>query len=99
VDLEPDEEALVLASLDAISVMAGTDDTQLQALLAGIDTDNEGLRTLLHELAAAGPKDGLTDPDDIPEACSAIRRPSQRRAPAVSGPGRAPSWRPRTAVR
>jgi hypothetical protein len=67
VDLEPEEEALVLASLDPISAMAGTDDVQLQALLAGIETDNEGLRALLDELAGAGPKDGLTDPDDIPE--------------------------------
>ena len=67
VDLEPDEEALVLASLDPISAMAGTDDVQLQALLAGIETDNEGLRALLDELAGAGPEDGLTDPDDIPE--------------------------------
>jgi DNA modification methylase len=67
VDLEPDEEALVLASLDPISAMADTDDAQLQALLAGIETDNEGLRALLAELAGAGPKCGLTDPDDIPE--------------------------------
>jgi hypothetical protein len=67
VDLEPDEEALVLASLDPISAMAATDDAQLQALLAGIETDNEGLRALLAELAGAGPKDGLTDPDGTPE--------------------------------
>jgi DNA modification methylase len=67
VDLEPEEEALVLASLDPISAMAATDDAQLQALLASIETDNDGLRALLAELAGAGPKDGLTDPDDIPE--------------------------------
>jgi hypothetical protein len=67
VDLEPDEEALVLASLDPISAMAGTDDVQLQALLAGIETDNEGLRALLAELSGSGPEDGLTDPDDAPE--------------------------------
>jgi DNA modification methylase len=67
VDLEPDEEALVLASLDPISAMAGTDDVQLQALLVGIETDNEGLRALLAELAGAGPKCGLADPDDTPE--------------------------------
>jgi DNA methylase len=67
VDLEPDEEALVLASLDPISAMAATDDAQLQALLAGIETENEGLRALLDELAGTGPKDGLTDADDIPE--------------------------------
>ena len=65
VDLEPAEEALVLASLDPISAMAGTDDAQLQALLAGIETDNEGLRALLDELA--GVKTGRTDPDDVPE--------------------------------
>ena len=65
VDLEPAEEALVLASLDPISAMAGSDDAQLQALLAGIETDNEGLRALLDELA--GVKTGRTDPDDVPE--------------------------------
>jgi len=67
VDLEPNEEALVLAALDPISAMAGTDDAQLQALLAGIETDNEGLRALLDELAGAAPRESLTDPDDIPE--------------------------------
>ena len=67
VDLSPEEEALVLASLDPISAMAATDDAQLQALLAGIETDNEGLRALLADLAGNDPKDGLTDPDEVPE--------------------------------
>ena len=76
VDLSAEEEALVLASLDPISAMAGTDDAQLQALLAGIETDNEGLRALLDELA--GVKPGRTDPDDVPEPAEA-QRPCARR--------------------
>ena len=67
VDLEPDEEALVLASLDPLAAMAGTDDEKLRALLAGISVDSEALAAMLAELAPAPVKDGRTDPDDIPE--------------------------------
>lgn len=66
VDLEPEEEALVLASLDPIAALAGTDDAQLAALLESIETDNEGLRALLSDLGAK-PREGLTEPDDLPE--------------------------------
>jgi len=44
VDLEPAEEALVLATLDPISAMAGRDEDKLRALLAGISVDDAGLR-------------------------------------------------------
>jgi len=65
VDLDPDEEALVLATLDPISAMAGRDDEKLRALLADITVDDAGLAALLSDLA--GPKAGRTDPDDVPE--------------------------------
>jgi DNA modification methylase len=53
VDLEPDEERLVLASLDPIAAMAQRDD--------------ERLRDLLDSLETKEPKVGLTDPDDAPD--------------------------------
>jgi DNA modification methylase len=67
VDLEPEEEALVLASLDPLAAMAGTDDEKLRALLADISVDSEALAAMLAELAPPETRAGLTDPDDIPE--------------------------------
>jgi len=67
VDLEPEEEALVLATLDPISAMAGRDDEKLRALIAEITVDDAGLLALLGDLAGNDPKAGLTDPDDVPE--------------------------------
>jgi DNA modification methylase len=66
VDLEPEEEALVLASLDPLAAMAGTDDEKLRALLAEVSVDSEALAAMLAELAPPETKAGLTDPDDIP---------------------------------
>jgi hypothetical protein len=65
VDLDPAEEALVLATLDPIGAMATRDDEKLRALLAEVTVDDAGLRRLLADMA--GPKAGLTDPDDVPE--------------------------------
>jgi DNA methylase len=65
VDLSPEEEALVLATLDPISAMATHDDEKLRALLAEITVDDAGLAALLSDLA--GTKAGRTDPDDVPE--------------------------------
>ena len=65
VDLDPEEEALVLATLDPISAMAGRDDEKLRALLADITVDDAGLQALLGDLA--GVKAGRTDPDAVPD--------------------------------
>jgi len=67
VDLSPDEEALVLATLDPISAMAGRDDEKLRALLADVTVDDAGLLALLGDLSGDAPKAGLTDPDEVPE--------------------------------
>lgn len=67
VDLEPDEEALVLATLDPIAAMAGTDDAKLRELLADLTVDDAGLSAMLDKLAPPVPKVGLTDPDDVPD--------------------------------
>jgi DNA modification methylase len=67
VDLSPDEEQLVLASLDPLAAMATTDEAKLRELLAEVSVDSEALRAMLAALAPAEPKSGLTDPDDVPE--------------------------------
>jgi DNA modification methylase len=67
VDLDPEEEALVLATLDPIGAMATADTEKLEELLAGITVDDAGLAALLGDLAGNDPKAGLTDPDDVPE--------------------------------
>jgi len=46
VDLSPEEEALVLATLDPIGAMATTDEAKLNELLAGITIDDAGLARL-----------------------------------------------------
>lgn len=66
VDLSPEEEALVLATLDPIGAMATRDDARLQELLSGIAVDDAGLMALLADLAPLKPTVGLTDPDDVP---------------------------------
>ena len=67
VDLSPEEEALVLATLDPIGAMATADTAKLEELLAGISVDDAGLAALLRDLAGNDPKAGLTDPDEVPE--------------------------------
>jgi ParB-like chromosome segregation protein Spo0J len=51
VDLDPSEEALVLATLDPLSAMAVMDGEALNALLAETGTDDSALNALLMELA------------------------------------------------
>ena len=64
VDLDPEEEALVLASLDPLAAMAGTDDEQLRALLDGVTVDSDDLAAMLKALR---PRPlGRTDPDLVP---------------------------------
>ncbi len=67
VDLSPEEEAIVLASLDPLAAMAGADDEKLRALLADVSVDSEALAAMLSGIAPAGTRAGQTDPDDIPE--------------------------------
>ena len=65
VDLDPEEEALVLATLDPIGAMADRDSAKLEELLAGVTVDDAGLQRLLADLA--GPRKGLVDPDEVPD--------------------------------
>jgi hypothetical protein len=64
VDLSPDEERLVLATLDPIAALAGADDGKLGELLAAVSVDDAGLQALLESLVPAPAWVGRTDPDD-----------------------------------
>jgi len=67
VDVSPEEEALVLASLDPLAAMAVTDEEILASLLQDVVAEG-ALADMLDGLVKRQPKDGLTDPDAIPEA-------------------------------
>ena len=49
VDLDENEEGIVLASLDPLAAMAGTDQAKLDELLAEITVSDEALRDMLGE--------------------------------------------------
>lgn len=61
VDLSPEEEALVLATLDPISAMAGADKAQLDGLLRDVQSDDARVQQMLATLAQ---EHGITPPDD-----------------------------------
>src|SRR5262249_403061 len=62
VDLDEAEEGMVLATLDPISALAGTDDSQLAALLASVVTEHDVLAGLRRDLGPPGQK--TLNPDD-----------------------------------
>lgn len=68
VDLSEEEEALVLAALDPLAALAGSDKEKLAELLAGVQPEAAELRQVLADLArGAGldkPTAGLTDEDE-----------------------------------
>jgi DNA modification methylase len=66
VDLSPEEEALVLATLDPIGAMAEQSSERLAELLAEITVDDKGLTSLLADMAGESETPGLVDPDDVP---------------------------------
>jgi hypothetical protein len=51
VDLSPQEELIVLAMLDAMAAMAGTERDKLGELLSGITTENESLQEFFGGMA------------------------------------------------
>ena len=66
VDISPEEEALVLATLDPIGAMAVAEQSVLDELLGSLSVDDAGLAALLADLAGDLPRAGFTDPDDVP---------------------------------
>lgn len=67
VELSEAEEAVVLATLDPISAMAGRDHDLLTDLLADVRVSDVGLGDLLKSMAPPQMTVGLTDPDQVPE--------------------------------
>lgn len=69
VDLSPEEEALALATFDAITSMAETDAAKLDALLKDVSTNEAALQALMAETAAAAGlyPDKLDDGDAEPQ--------------------------------
>lgn len=71
VELTEEEERLILAVLDPISGLAGTDQGLLDQVLSGIDVSNDALGALLEELrseeANQEEEQGAVDDDAIPE--------------------------------
>ncbi len=67
VDLSPEEEALILATLDPLSAMAGVDSAALDALLRDVATDSPAVAAMLDALAQrAGIVEGEpVDPADL----------------------------------
>jgi hypothetical protein len=62
VDLDPAEEALILATLDPLAAMATTDEAKLAELLAHITLPDEAeLEGLAALLASLGPDEPMTD--------------------------------------
>lgn len=79
-DLTDEETNLVLATIDPLSAMADHDADALSVLLADIQVDDPAVQKLLDDLMASTgvdtSVDGLTDPDEIPDApAEPITRP------------------------
>ncbi len=66
-DLTEEEARKLLASLDPLASMAGQNDEILRELLGGIETRSDALKDLWDGLLPPLPREGLTDPDEIPE--------------------------------
>jgi hypothetical protein len=67
VDLSPQEERLVLASLDPLGAMADADTAKLEELLRDLAPADDALAAMLTELAERNGivQTGLTDPDEV----------------------------------
>ncbi len=77
VDLSPDEEALVLATIDPLAAMAVTDGAELSELLTVAGTNNPDVHRCTR---ATGPPGEL---EDIRSRCFLMERARGRAAPRV----------------
>jgi len=77
VELTEAEEQIVLAALDPIAGLAGTDQAMLDGLLDDVASGNAALDEFLGGLRSeAPPTPGLTDPDDVPPVhAEAVTKP------------------------
>ncbi|MEX0755881.1 MAG: DNA modification methylase [Actinomycetota bacterium] len=67
VEITEDEEALILATLDPLGAMAGTDADKLTELLADLTVNDDALAAMLADIAPPTSTVGRTDPDDAPK--------------------------------
>lgn len=76
VDLDENEERVILASLDLITTLAGTDDAALQTLLDEIEVDDDSLNAFFESLTGrAESLDVIDDEPAIPEPSTERERP------------------------
>ncbi|MHC4579788.1 MAG: DNA modification methylase [Planctomycetota bacterium] len=66
-DVTAEEADKLLASLDPLAGLAGTDPEKLRDLVADLETDSEALQAMFNDLAGFDRKEGRTDPDAIPD--------------------------------
>lgn len=68
VDLDPEEERLVLATLDPLGAMAGQDSDVLRELLVGLEPESAAVAALLEELRdRATPAEPAAGEDEVPD--------------------------------
>ena len=61
IDVSEDEERLIVATIDPLSAMAGTDEEMLAALLGGVETKDEALDQMLQALMGDAQNAALKD--------------------------------------
>ena len=66
-DVDQEEADLILATLDPLAAMAEADSEALEALLSSVAIDSADLAEYLAGQTGNGKKEGLTDPDEVPE--------------------------------
>jgi len=76
VDLDDDEAAKLLAVLDPLGSLAGTNQDALAELVERVETESEAVRKLLDEMVGEGTAADLPEPSrpevDIPEAFQVV---------------------------
>jgi hypothetical protein len=75
VDLDDEEERLILATLDPITALAGSDADQLAALLEGLSSADDAVANLLRDLAPPAQKVLNPDDADLTPPVEPITRP------------------------
>ena len=79
VDVAPDEERVILATLDPLSAMAEADGEKLRQLLDGVQPATEPLKDLLTQIAArerlVGPSPPELDADALAEEVEMVTCP------------------------
>ncbi len=89
VELTPEEENLVLASLDPIGGLATTDSDKLAELLADLKVEDEALKAMLHDLAEQAGAD-LSEMSDADVADALSDYSTKIESPAYTPKGEKP---------